>query len=325
MKPRKSKRIAIVDVGSNTVRLTIFDTKVGNKSTSLKKLVDIKNIAGLSSYIKDGNFTKAGLDRASRVIKDHIERAENLEVDKIYIFATAVIRNCHNKNVIAKALEKRVGTKIEILDATREATLGIYGALYSNPFDNAYFLDLGGGSCEISLKFNNKISTTSLDVGCVSAYAQFVNCIFPTKDEIKNIELHVLDKMQDMHFEKSNQTCFAIGGSARAIAKISAGLINQQRPKKTISISDIDELLHFFENEKSNFCHLATKCTPERLHTLIPGAIILKTVMQKIGCTSFNIVKTGLREGFLLEKLAGCTRLELATSDVTGRRSNQLS
>ena len=88
---------AVVDLGSNSIRLVVYDVKDAHKRTctnkDFKSLINDKVMAGLSAYVVDGVFTQDGIDRAIGVLRGHAKRARYFDCEKMEVFATAVIRN----------------------------------------------------------------------------------------------------------------------------------------------------------------------------------------------------------------------------------------
>lgn len=299
-------RIAVIDMGSNTIRLALYDIK-SSKIQKYKKLIDIKSTAGLSNYIEDGCLTNDGINKASAVLKDHIERSLNLGCDKILIFATAVIRNCRNSEIAKRTIENKVNHKITILSGIEEAQLGLKGVLSATDIENGILVDLGGGSCEITV-FENRdtiLKTTSIPIGCISSFKNNVENLFPNAKEIDEIQtgfkIALTDNI-DLSKYRTN-SLYAIGGSIRAIAKLHAIIQGAGKPLKYVECQQLNNILDLYSNNENTFSHMAVKAAPERLHSIIPGIIIIKEIMETANTSRINILKRGVREGYLLENL----------------------
>lgn len=299
-------RIAVIDMGSNTIRLALYEIK-SSKIQKYKKLIDIKSTAGLSNYIEDGCLTNDGINKAAAVLKDHIERSLNLGCDKILIFATAVIRNCRNSEIAKRAIENKVNHKITILSGIEEARLGLKGVLSATDIENGILVDLGGGSCEITV-FHNRdtiLKTTSIPIGCISSYKNNVEKLFPSQSEAKEIKCNFKEAL-DAHInldEYDSLDLYAIGGSIRAIAKLHAIITESGKPMRFVECNQLDAILDLYIEYENKFSHMAVKATPERLHSIIPGIIIFKEIMNATNKDRIDILKRGVREGYLLENL----------------------
>lgn len=292
------QKIGIIDAGSNTVRLAVFE--VGGDS--FVELLDVKKVAGLSAYVVDGSFTQAGIDKATRSLLEHIQVAKNVGCDDVKIFATAVFRNAKNSSAIVPAIEKRIGQKIDLLSGFDEARLGLKGAFYGMDVTEGTLIDLGGGSCEVTSFGPRKMSTCSLPLGCVSSYAKCVGEILPTMEEYEAIKADAKEALSDIDF-KLRGNLYAIGGSVRAIAKMTRDSKQLEKTPKHVRRSDIADIIEFFKNDKAAFAHTAIKAVPDRVHSLLPGCAIIETIMDEIKSEQLDICKGGLREGYLLEMI----------------------
>ncbi len=314
------RRIGIIDLGSNTVRLVVYDVKRELRrhlhKNEFKTLLNEKETAGLSAYVEDGIFTDAGIEKAIDSLEDHLESARNINCSEILIFATAVLRNCSNSTEAVKTIERAIDAKVDLITGEEEAKLGFIGASINNDIDNGFLIDIGGGSTEISRSAGKgDLHNISLDMGCMSSYANFVSVVFPTADEIENIRSAFrlkLDAAQSSLFSQNNEAYqadkaatspnfFGIGGSVRSAAKMKARMLGKDKAVKTLTLQDVDSILDFLVSDREAFAHMAVKAAPDRLHTLVPGCVMLKEVLSAFGGESITVCKYGIREGYLVK------------------------
>ncbi|MDO4841850.1 MAG: exopolyphosphatase [Phoenicibacter congonensis] len=299
----KTKRIGVIDTGSNTVRLAVFDCDLSDRS-KFKEPIDVKAVAGLSNYVQDGIFTQRGVEKASRTLSRHIDRAENLNCDEIYVFATAVLRNASNSEQAVHAIEKRIGHKIDLLSGFDEARLGCQGAFADGDDKEGTLIDLGGGSCEVTCFGETSVFSQSLKLGCISTYSEFVNCLFPTEEECRAIRFAAQDAIRSLNCDLSKtKQLFGIGGSVRAIARLTREMKCLEKTPKHIWATDVQDAVELLESHPDLFAHAAVRAVPERLHSVVPGCLIIGELISACGVEELDIKKGGLREGYLLSKL----------------------
>ena len=103
-------RYAVIDFGSNTIRLCIYALPDVPSDSLTKKditvLLNYKEMAGISSYVKNGKLSEKGIKKASRILREQIERASYFSPDAVRVFATAVLRNAKNSESAKQAIEK---------------------------------------------------------------------------------------------------------------------------------------------------------------------------------------------------------------------------
>ena len=126
-------KYAVIDIGSNSVRLLISQ----NGETKLKTLQTTR----LANAVENGfiNFEKA--KPTFDVISNFTIKAKEFGVDKIYAFATAAVRNAQNGKEFVETLDKQNNIKIEILSGEQESKIGLIGVLGKN---DGGVIDIGG-------------------------------------------------------------------------------------------------------------------------------------------------------------------------------------
>ncbi len=100
-------------------------------------------------------------------------------------------------------------------------------------------------------------------------------------------------------------TVYGIGGSVRAAAKMHAQLRQEAIRPKTMTADQIRAMLDTCRTDPDAFAHLALKASAERIHTLVPGCLILGTLMGELRAERLDICKYGVREGYLVERVLG--------------------
>ncbi len=303
-------RFGVIDLGSNSIRLVIYkiyDRRERRESKRrFRAIVDEKKIAGLSAYVQDGIFSQEGIDAAAEVLSDDLRRARNLDCEDVRIFATAFLRNCLNSKEATRAIRKAIGQDIEVLSAHDEAHLGFVGVTSSRAIKSGTLVDIGGGSTELTaIKSDVGSHCASIPQGSVSSYAQFVDTILPTKREIRAMDrafrkrLASLDDIEAYHTNR----LYGIGGAPRAATKLYGTAFCEGRRPKELTLDQLDEVLALLAHDPSSFAHFAVKAAPDRLHTLVPGCIIINALMRELGARRIEVCKNGVREGYLIERI----------------------
>lgn len=301
-------RCGIIDLGSNTIRLVVYEVKKSPGERLTKKdfstLISTKKTVGLSNYVIDGQLSDAGIERAAEVLSDMIGRAKVVNCDSVSIFATAVLRNCNNSKAAVKAIEKRIGCRIDMISGEKEARLDFVGASCDRKISSGTLIDIGGGSTELVQIAGGKAGNVeSISMGSVSTYASFVRHVLPTPAEIDAIAKALSERLDRLNNAKSYRcsTLYGVGGSIRALGKLDALLLGQEKKSRELDRGDIARLTEALRGTSSDFTHALTKAAPDRIHTIGCGLVILSTVMDTLGAKRIEICKYGVREGYLLE------------------------
>lgn len=301
---------AVIDLGSNSIRLVVFEVANDKKRSytckDFKSLINDKVMAGLAAYVEDGVFTKAGVKRAVGVLKGHIKRSRYFQCKRVDVFATAVLRNASNSAEAVAAIEEGTGLPIALLSARAEAHLGFVGATCDRSIERGTLIDIGGGSTELTrIEGGKERDNVSIGQGSLSSYAQFVRDILPTAEEaaaIRSAFSQRLDDLPDIEAYRAERF-YGIGGSVRAAAKMYAQTHGEGTRPKTLSPDQVGAILELRKTDAPAYAHSALKASAERIHTLTPGCIILDTLLQKLQASQLEICKYGIREGYLIERM----------------------
>ena len=263
----------IIDIGSNTMRLNIYKYENDNLYLMLSK----KLTAGPASYVDDGKMQKKGIKKAIDCLNEFKFILQTIKVEKIFVFATASLRNIKNSKEAKKKIEEKTGFKIEIITGEQEALLDFYSAGIKFDLDTGLLLDIGGGSTEIVLYDNKQVKDAmSLEYGSLSLFKKYVDGIFPGDEELKKISEKVSSNLKTVSkkdFPKNTKQICAVGGTARAVLK----LVNEMNDenKFEFQISDLKKLLILFKKDENKFLQFVVKTIPDRVHTSVPGMIIM--------------------------------------------------
>lgn len=307
---------AVIDLGSNTIRLVVYEVRspkeVRAGSRPFKSLVNDKVMAGLAAFVSEGIFSDEGIARATSVLKGHLKRATALNCKQVHIFATAVLRNAVNCAEATCALEQAIGYPIKVLSAQEEARLGFVGARIDGALGSGTLVDIGGGSTELTcVRDDVDVCGVSIACGSLSTFTQFVSGILPTEDEMRAIHQAFIGRFRALGDAVAPavaapaevfraQHLFGVGGSIRAASKMLAQLRQLPGRPTTLTPTDLDELLGLCVADPNTFAHAALKACVERVHTVVPGCVILRAVFEKTGATDLRVCKHGIREGYLM-------------------------
>ena len=294
----------IVDLGSNTIRLSIYQYE----GEHFRLLLNKKTMAGLAGYVQDGALSDGGILVACRVLSSYRALLSNFSVSEMHVFATASLRNISNTGEAVEAIRDVTGVTVEVLDGETEAALSFKGAVLPGGVPTGLLADIGGGSTELTrIEDGRDFDNVSLSQGSLSSYATFVRAILPDPEEMDAIVGAFFERLAVLPNRDAYRagTVYGIGGSVRAAAKMHAQLRQEAIRPKTMTADQIRAILDTCRNDPDAFAHLALKASAERIHTLVPGCLILGTLMGELRAERLDICKYGVREGYLVERVLG--------------------
>ncbi len=292
------KPVAIIDIGSNSVRMIAYDGI--NRAPAV--LFNERVLAELGKSLSTtGKLNPDGVSLAF----DNLERFKavinNMQAD-YFIIATAALREAEDGPDFAKRLEEELGLRPNIISGEEEAYLGTLG-LYSGIRDfEGVAGDLGGGSLELTYaKGRNFSNMCSLPLGALRLYNSM--------DETKNLkqEIHTyLDQQPWLLDAAKGQTFYPIGGTWRAIA--SYCMKKQKHPLSIIhgyqiSTDALKEHLKFLAKLSPKETNKLSMIASRRQKIIPTAARLLLEVIKRVNPDNVMFSSFGVREGLLFDKL----------------------
>lgn len=298
-------QVSVIDLGSNSIRLVIYRWN-GKK---LIKIQDVKRQAKSMKFIHHNQMSFEGIENIISTLKELILISRSFSTNDIRIFATAVIRNIENSETVRKTIENELHVKIDVLDGIEESLLGFEGAKQVVELPNeGLSIDIGGGSTEITY-FRNKmpVFSDSIPIGSLNMYLNFVDNVLPTKGEQFLMNLEISNQLN--HIDWLNNltldTIIGIGGSSRAIFKLyrTKNVLNESIYNYVLNYEFIHELANIDKDNFNDITKLIIDSAPERLTTIIPGAMILNQIFQRVQAKNLILSAYGVREGYLFNRV----------------------
>ncbi len=303
------RHVALIDIGSNTIRLVTYELE-GTRAT---RLFSKKRMTGLADYVDaEMRLSAEGIDEACEAIAYLQRLCEKLGVEEVHPFATASLRNVANSKKAVKAIEKRTGLAIDLVSEKDEALLGYAAFLHDAPASDGGLVDIGGGSTEI-VAFAGGVPKTalSLPIGSLKLFKRHVARILPGPGEVRAVKADVqaeLDRAFPAGLAPAAHIC-GIGGSARAVLKLVRRMHGMPEDAQEFSAAELDALVEKLcaAEETDEGCAEARKLIlrscPDRVHTIVPGALVLQAVVGRFGAERVYVSKFGIREGYLYERV----------------------
>ncbi len=288
---KKIKKFATIDIGSNAIRLLISNVYKRDSKffTTKNSLIRLPVRLGQDAF-KNGKISKTNITRLIDSLKSFQLIMKVHNVEKYLAYATSALRSSSNGELIVNEVSNKIGLNIEIISGPKEAKIITNNnKFFSN--ENTYcFLDVGGGSTELTLFKNNKIiSSKSFKIGGVRLINNLVK-----SSTWKKLEEWIYDNLGSQKDIK----LVGLGGNINKIFKISRNNIGFPLKKSLldISINKLDKMTDF---EKT----IKLKLNPDRIDVIVPAGKIYQFVMDKLNSKEILVPKIGLADAMVHELL----------------------
>jgi exopolyphosphatase/guanosine-5'-triphosphate,3'-diphosphate pyrophosphatase len=289
-------------MGSNTVRLCVFDFRDGAVETVFSQ----KKSVGLAGYMRDRELEPDGIRHVCEALKCLRNLALKFVDERdIHVFATAALREAANRTSALGAIHSETGLRAETLSGDEEAYLDFVGFTYGAKLSDGFLIDIGGASTEL-VRFSggSPEKKASLPVGCLGLYSRYMSGPIVSRNEKKSM-LREIRGMFDT-FDWSGGRCptlIGVGGTARAALKLSMLLFDADRGDTRFPAANIRALRKMLENSSSGVFHALHKAAPDRVLTIYPGLLILGEAARRLECAEIRVSRYGVREGFYIDRV----------------------
>ncbi len=293
----------VIDVGSNTVRLCVYDYD----GFAVKTLFTKKAMVGLAGHCNEGKMTRAGVEKLCATLEKFKDTLVNFETHPVAVFATASLRNVSNSQQVLDIVRHRTGLDMTIISGEEEARLDFIGATKQVDMKSGVLLDIGGGSTEIVVFDKGEIQkAVSIPIGSLNSYAQFVEGFLPTQKERRQIKKAVRSLVEDALGDTKiakGQTACGVGGTIRAACKISDHIYDLPMGHQHMSRFQIDEVYDVLSDDMTRSIEVILDVVPDRLRTILTGLTILRTLVRYFDIKAIEVSNYGVREGYLYAHL----------------------
>lgn len=296
-------KYAVIDIGSNTVRLAVYLTDGDNFSPVFSQ----KYTIGLAGYVTDGFLQPEGIRKAC----DTLLQCRSLialfdGIAETYVFATASLRNVQNTQEAVDQIFMVTGFSVDVLSGQAEAYLDYYGVLHEAPLENGLLFDIGGGSTEIvTFAHDGPGLIESLPIGSLNLAQAYVEKIFPKQKEKEAMlgKIHKTFRKRKLHQLPAFPHLCGIGGTARTLLALVQAQQDLPESQRVITLAQIRTLEKALWKRDTDARNLLLQNCPDRLFPIYPGLLILDALLDLNECESVYVSKYGVREGYLRRKL----------------------
>ena len=292
---------AIIDIGSNSIRLTLYETE----NQGFKILFREKIMAGLAGYVEDGRLIAEGIECACAGLLTFRGILQTLQIDSVRVFATASLRNISNTKPALSVIRAATGYEVEVISGEEEALLGYTGAMLELHMESGAFLDIGGASTEIvTFDAGTPVDFASFPIGSLSLYRRCVKKILPGGGSVKRLRQEIAGTLDVSEGALAPRPLIVgVGGTARAALKLARHYYKSSEDCRSMTSEQLDGLCAFLCSGKKDAIDLILRLEAERIHTLIPGLLILQHTFHLFHAQQLVVGKYGVREGYLCQKI----------------------
>ncbi len=297
-------RIGIVDIGSNSIRLVVFNAD----ERAPVALFNEKILCGLGRGLEEtGRLNEEGVDLALASLGRFAGLARAMEVQQLDLLATAAVRDASNGPDFVTQVEERCGRPVRVLDGQEEARLSAQGVVSAIPDADGLTGDLGGGSLELTqLDGGTQGQLVTLPLGPLRLMRGEEG---DRAQAAATVARHL--EAQPWIADAEGRSFYPVGGAWRALARIHVE--QHDYPLHMIqgyrmSRKEAEELAGLVARMGKRSLARLPGVPRRRLETLPYAGLLLEQLLRRAKPAEVVFSANGLREGWVYERQSEALR-----------------
>jgi exopolyphosphatase/guanosine-5'-triphosphate,3'-diphosphate pyrophosphatase len=300
-------RIAAIDIGTNSVHMIVVQVRpdLSFETIDREKVMIRLGAGGLGGRA----LTEAAMASALQTLVTFRRLADSHRVDEIVATATSAVREAPNGAEFLAAIEQQTGVHAIVISGTQEARLIHLAAMYGVDVGGgtAVVIDIGGGSTEITLgtAANVQIARTT-KLGVIRLAERFVRSDPLAEVDERRLVRHISEHIHDVVAAVRTAGFGRVIGTSGTILSIGSMVIGEavsddalhhrvlsarqlHKLRKKVVALDLDQRLNL------------SGLDPRRADLIVAGAVLLDTIVRRLGADEITLCDFSLREGLVLD------------------------
>ena len=283
-------KLAAIDIGSNAIRLLIEEVRQFNGQIRIDKVSLTRVPVRLGEDVfTSGSISEEKIRQLVKTMRAFWYIMDVHQVEMFRVCATSAMREAKNRRKVVDTVEREANFKIEILSGDEEANLIFrnYVSQNLNTKENYLFVDVGGGSTELTLiKKGVRVKSRSFNIGTVRLLSGSID-----KKIWKSVETWL-----STHAVKSGSlVAIGTGGNVNTLFKLQG-----KKPQETITSLEIKNLYKTLSSVDLDERIFNFKLRPDRADVILPACEIYLKIMTSAGIKKMIVPKIGLSDGMIL-------------------------
>jgi exopolyphosphatase / guanosine-5'-triphosphate,3'-diphosphate pyrophosphatase len=325
-------RLAAIDIGTNSIKLLVAAVE---KDGTLEVLSREKSLVRLGSEtLSTGRLSADAIEAAASTVEQFLRSIRGSGAELARAAATCAVREAANAQEFVEAVRRRTGVTVDVISGDEEARLIHLAARSEFPsrLDPLFLVDIGGGSTELVVSDGQHVRLSeSLPLGVVRLADRFARGDPPSdkdrksmKREIRAVAKRPVDAVRKTGFK----TCVGSSGTIQSLSLVheSAVLGREVLPSghRTLTRGGLKKVNRILRRTTAREKLRVAGLDPRRRDIALPGGILLSWILKHAGAEEIVVGDRGLREGILLDFVAGPAIPAGGDRDVRARSVDRL-
>jgi exopolyphosphatase/guanosine-5'-triphosphate,3'-diphosphate pyrophosphatase len=307
----KSKRLAAIDIGTNSVRSIIVEVDDANH---IRVLDDEKETTRIGEGMgRKSLLSHEAMQRTIQALQRMTDIARGFGAQKVHAVATSAVREAKNRETFLQRVENEVGLKVRVISAEEEAWLAFLSILNHFDVDEQRFLglDIGGGSAAIISGHGPHVEKIHcLALGAVRLTEMFLKSDPVSEVDFKSMQRHIKQLLLPIKSpgEEGGHMLIGSGGTITTLAELHKAM---QREKYAgvhgyeMNRAQVKHVLEVLKRKNLKERRTMPGLNPDRADIIVAGVAVVNLVMKIFAINTLKVSDRGIREGLILQMVAG--------------------
>jgi exopolyphosphatase/guanosine-5'-triphosphate,3'-diphosphate pyrophosphatase len=298
------RRTAVIDLGSNSFRLVVYDWQPGGPWTITDEIREpVRISAGMA---EDGVLRPDAIERALAACEVFASFCGGAGIDDVLPVGTSAIRDAANRGELLELIAARTGLRVRVLSGAEEAHYGYLAVVNSTTLADGFALDMGGGSIQVSRVEDRQLrEAQSLPLGAVRVSERFLPGEEADARGMERLREHVAGELERFAWWEGGGRLVGIGGAIRnlaAAARKRRGESGSGIQGFVLTADVLDDLIGLLAARPASKRGKLPGIKRDRGDVILGAALVLATAMESGGFGALEATEAGLREGLFFER-----------------------
>ena len=294
---RPPRDAAVIDIGSNSVRLVTYRLE----GRAIWTVFNEKVLAGLGSDLaRTGKLSGDGVETTLRALRRFKAVLEATQPEEVFVAATAAVREAVDGPAFVRRVKAETGLTVRVLSGEAEARYAALGVLAGAPDASGVVGDLGGSSLELTRVANGEPGAgVTLPLGAFALRG--ADGFDPARARQRTAK--ALDAVEGQF---TCDTLYAVGGGWRNLALLQMRIADyplQIVHQYEMSAAEALDAARFIARQSRGSLDRIEGVSRRRLETIPYAAVVLEALIERLGIRRIALSAYGLREGLLFESM----------------------
>lgn len=302
----RASELAVIDVGSNTARLAIFEM---TRHGGFRSVFESKEVPRLGQGLgAAGELSPGAIDRGVAALRRFARQVHQAGDPLTLAVATSAVRDAPNGDEFLHRVARETGVRIRVLSGEEEGRYGYLGVAGAFELGRDAIVDLGGGSLQAAITVGGRLDrVASVPLGALRLTESFLDHDPPKGKEMDALREHVRAALGALPLPRSGpSTLYGVGGTIRCLARVAIELFDHPVPQvhgyrlTREDLAAIDSLLSDLgARERRGVPGISS----HRADVIVAGLVVVEEMMRRARVDALTVSGTGIREGIALERI----------------------